>query len=134
MAMTIPSITDVMTGQPITVDVSQSVSEAETQMANLGCRHLPVMKGEELVGVVSDRDMSLALRLTGSSPTEMKVQDVYVEFPYRADIDDPLEKILNDMVELQISSTLVTQNEKLVGIVTTTDICRAFQRCIEESK
>ena len=53
-------IGDVMTKDPITIDVEQSVSDARSLMYSRGIRHLPVMEGSSLFGVVSDRDIKLA--------------------------------------------------------------------------
>jgi CBS domain-containing protein len=58
------SVFDYMTEDPETVSPADDCSVAATRMLAVGCRHLPVMEGGRLVGIVSARDL---LPLAGSS-------------------------------------------------------------------
>lgn len=51
------SVFDYMTETPKTVDAEDECSVAATEMLSVGCRHLPVMDGGRLAGVVSARDL-----------------------------------------------------------------------------
>ena len=48
---------DVMTENPTTVDAGATVAEAAELLQTLEIRHLPVVEGSELLGIVSDRDL-----------------------------------------------------------------------------
>ena len=122
----IPMMKDVMTAAPRTIGVDDTVGEASHAMVEYNCRHLPVLDGGKLVGVISDRDLSLALNVFEKKPNELLVRSVFVEHPYTAQVTDKLDKVLNDMVALHIGSTLVCDGEELAGIFTTMDACSAF--------
>ncbi len=51
------SVFDYMTETPKTVDADDDCSVAATEMMSVGCRHLPVMEGGRLAGIVSARDL-----------------------------------------------------------------------------
>jgi acetoin utilization protein AcuB len=97
-------------------------------------RHLPVKENGKLVSVVTDRDLKFALDPElGLPPREaMRVRDVCVFTTYIVDIETRLEVVLEAMAERRIGSALVTKDHKLVGIVTTPDICRTLARLIRE--
>ena len=103
-----PIIREVMTASPKTISIDDSVEQASQTMVEYDCRHLPVMDGEKLVGVISDRDISLALSFLGKDPSDLLVRSVFVEHPYTAQSSDTLLKVLNDMVTLHIGSVLVS--------------------------
>ena len=120
-----PQVKDFMTPAPITIEIDQDIDVARQLMQNYECRHLPVLDGETLVGIISDRDVNLANSLLQSGETPL-VRDVYVSYPYTAEPTTALEKVLRDMVDLHISSTLVVEDGKLAGIFTSIDACTAF--------
>ena len=60
------SVADCMTHDPITVGLDASNGEAASLMIHGGFRHVPVVDGEQLVGIVSIRDL---LRLPNESPS-----------------------------------------------------------------
>ena len=50
-------VEEIMTASPITVNVNATIREAISTLLELDVRHLPVVDGAELVGIVSDRDL-----------------------------------------------------------------------------
>jgi CBS domain-containing protein len=56
-------VADVMTATPETIAPDQPLYEALNRMHDYGCRHLPVMDGEHLVGMLSLRDIPAEYRL-----------------------------------------------------------------------
>ncbi|MEW6270451.1 MAG: CBS domain-containing protein [Thermodesulfobacteriota bacterium] len=52
------------------------------------------------------------------------VRNAYEEGPYVVEDDEPLDVVAREMADRQIGSALVTRHGKLVGIITTTDVCR----------
>jgi CBS domain-containing protein len=61
-------VSDCMTSDPITIEPEASAGGAVREMIGKGFRHLPVMQGDELVGIVSLRD--LVTQLTRSIPSD----------------------------------------------------------------
>lgn len=115
-----------MTPFPYAIDETEDVRTARAMMEEHDFRHLPVTGAEgELVGVVSDRDLLLvrALRSDQRKETGVQIKDIMTPAPYVADIDARLDQVVLDMAEKAIGSALVTREGKLVGILTTTDVC-----------
>jgi CBS domain-containing protein len=126
--MRLPQLKNVMTPFPYSVDVDAPVDEAERFMREHKIRHLPVMAGGRLKGVVTDRDIKLMLGpdFAYPNPREFKVGNAMVEDCYVVDIATPLAMVLRHMAEHRLGSALVTRRGKLAGVFTSTDACRAF--------
>ncbi len=130
----IPPIKAVMTPFPYSVQIEQSIAEARKMMREHDIRHLPVMQREELVGIVSDRDIKLALDPGLGLPGEDKltVRNVCVRDAYVVGVSEPLDAVLMEMARRHIGSALVVKQERLVGIFTVTDACRHFARFLRQ--
>jgi len=57
---------------------------------------------------------------------ELKVREVFVADSYVVELNTSLVEVLSHMAEHRLGSAVVTRNDKLVGVFTTTDACRAF--------
>ncbi len=129
----IPTIKSVMTPFPYSVDVSDTVQVALDLMDEHNIRHLPVTDENKLVGVIADRELRLFmnpdLTLTNAGLT---VRNVYIPQPYVVDLNEPLDHVASTMAERHIGSALVTRKEKLVGIFSTSDACRALTEILRE--
>ena len=124
----IPAVASVMTPFPYSVDVGDSVRHARGLMVEHEVRHLPVVDGHTLVGVLSDRDVKRALDPEVGLPPqdELFVRDVYVSEPYAVDGSTRLDHVLEYMVTHHVGSALVTKHGRLVGIFTATDACQVY--------
>jgi len=80
------------------------------------------------VGVLSDRDLKLALGVVGSreESISLRVGDVCNLEAYVVEFDTPVDKVVSYMADERIGSTLVTRGGKLVGIFTTSDVCKHY--------
>lgn len=123
----------VMTADPKTINVDQPVALARKLMVEYNCRHLPVMDGNKLVGIISDRDISLAIELLKSTESDIMVRSVFVEDPYCVLPITPLHQVLNEMVKLHIGSAIVVESHKPIGIFTTMDACAALASYLQGS-
>ena len=123
-----PQVISVMAPFPHAVDIAASVRTAREFMREHQVRHLPVTENHELTGLITDRDIKRAFGPDFDYPNEneLTVRDIYVADPYIVDVSCPLDEVLMVMAERHIGSTLVTKHGKLSGIVTSTDIFRAF--------
>lgn len=124
-------IKDVMTKAPCVVDVTDSLERTEQLMAQQEYRHMPVTDKNQLVAILSERDIGIAKLSSKKPASELKVSDVCIGYPYRAYQDEPLQKVLDEMLMLKIGSVLVMDGEELVGIFTTTDACRVLRDQLE---
>lgn len=130
-----PSVVDAMTPFPYTIETSESLKSAITIMYSKDIRHLPVVERGKLVGLLSDRDVKLAVAVGKgiSDENTLKVDDVYIRDPYVVPFTEKLNVVLDNMVEQRIGSALVVKNEKLVGIFTVTDACRKLSEMLRMS-
>ena len=128
-----PSVIDAMTPFPYTVESSESVKSAIAIMYGKSIRHLPVVEGNNIVGLLSDRDIKLALAVSRgkASQESLKVDDVCIRDPYVVPHTEKLNVVLDHMVEEHIGSALVTRSGKLVGIFTVTDACRKLSELLK---
>lgn len=129
-----PQVIAFMTPFPYSVDVESPLAEAHKMMREHDFRHLPVTSGGDIVGVLTDRDIKLVLGSDFGHPREqdLKVSDAYVEQPCVVAPSTPVAKVARVMAEKHIGSAIVTKNNKLVGIFTVTDACRALAQVLGE--
>ena len=130
----LPQILAYMTPFPYSIDVDAPLAEAHAFLRERHIRHLPVTERGELVGVLTDRDIKLALGPDLGSPPEreLSVRDIFQPEPYVVDAGAPLLTVAATMAERHVGSALITRGDKLVGIFTTTDACRALARVLRE--
>lgn len=123
-----------MTPFPFSIDIEAPLAEAHAFLRTRQIRHLPVTRDGALAGVLTDRDIKLALGPDLGFPPEreLRVADVYQPECYVVDAGDRLEDVATTMAERHVGSALVTRAGKLVGIFTTTDACRALARLLRE--
>jgi acetoin utilization protein AcuB len=123
-----PQVIAFMTPFPYSIDVDAPLKEAHKLMREHHFRHLPVTRADAIVGVLTDRDIKLVLGPDFAYPDEeqLTVRDAYVERPCVVPASTPVATVARTMAENHIGSAIVTKNDKLVGIFTVTDACRAL--------
>ncbi|RMG39691.1 MAG: CBS domain-containing protein [Candidatus Dadabacteria bacterium] len=127
-------IKDVMTPDPHTIAVDQTLKKAKEVMKQHGIRHLPVRDGEKLTGIITERDINFGLAIELKHDYELLVSDVVLPDPYTVTPDTPLAEVAEHMARDYIGSTLILDGEKLVGIFTTVDACRALAKILRGEK
>ena len=128
-----PQVIAFMTPFPHSIDIDEPLAQARAMMREGHFRHLPVTRGGNMVGVVTDRDIKLLLGPDFGNPDEqeLKVRDAYVDRPCVVLASTPLAAVARTMAEHHIGSAIVTKNDKLVGIFTVTDACRALAEVLD---
>jgi CBS domain-containing protein len=123
-----------MTPFPYSIEADAPLAEAHAFLRERHIRHLPVTDRGQLAGILTDRDIKLALGPDLGLPPEreLSVRDVFQPESYVVDAGTALEAVAQAMAERHLGSALVTRGGKLVGIFTTTDACRALARVIRE--
>ena len=111
-----------MTKEPITVEPDDLLIRASHKMQAGGFRRLPVVSAGRLVGIVSERD----LREHRGYFEHTKINGVMTENPVTVTPATTLEEAAQTLVERQIGGLPVVENGRLVGIITTSDILKAF--------
>lgn len=125
-----------MTAHPRTIQVDDSITEAVALMKEGNVRHLPVLRGEELVGIVSDRDVK---EFSPSKATTLdiyelhyllskaKVADAMQRNPKRVTPGDTIERAALLMHDNKIGCLpVVDETGKVVGVLTQEDVFEAL--------
>jgi acetoin utilization protein AcuB len=128
-----PQVIAFMTPFPHSIDVDAPLTQARRMMQKGHFRHLPVTSAGNLVGVVTDRDIKLLLGPDFGNPDEreLKVHEAYIDRPCVVPASTPVATVARTMAEHHIGSAIITKNNKLVGIFTVTDACRALAEILE---
>lgn len=127
----IPAVQKYMTYVPKSIGYDQTLAQASEFMRKLHLRHLPVLKGGKLVGILSDRDIKLVMSFKDVDPTAMTVEEAYTEDPYITKPEAPLSEVVAHMAEKKYGCALVVDNGKLVGIFTEIDAYKALSELLE---
>jgi acetoin utilization protein AcuB len=117
------------------------VSEAWELMQRKRIRHLLVTEGERLVGIITDRDIRLNLPSPATSLSawevsyllsRLTVDQVMTRSVITIGQDRQVADAVRLMLEHRIGALPVVENEHVVGIITETDLLRAFGKALEE--
>lgn len=133
-------VVDVMTKDPLTLTPTEAIGQADELMNTNKIRQLPVVKGKELLGIVTDRDIRSFL--SGSlleSPEAREralaseVREIMTTEPITVSPDDDLQEAIELMIDEKIGGIpVVDEAEGLVGIVTYVDVLRCFLNRLQE--
>jgi acetoin utilization protein AcuB len=120
-------VRDVMTRGLVTIEPDTSCAQARDLMNEHRIRHLPVVAGGQLVGMVSDRDVRSAASQSPRTPAErIMATEVVTVTP-----ETRVEHAARLMLAARFGSLPVVTGGALAGIVTYTDLLRAFVRIME---
>jgi acetoin utilization protein AcuB len=128
---------DIMSVSPVTITPSTSVHAAQALMQQRKIRHLPVLKDGRLVGMISDRDIRLVLPSPATSLTvweirhlldKLTVGEVMTYFVMTTAPDCPVTEAVGRMLGHRIGALPVVEDHQVIGILTRTDVLRAFRR------
>lgn len=130
--MDVPDVRSVMTPAPRAVDSLEDSLTALALMEQHGVRHLPVVDKGELFGIVSERDLrGVRAALSGArGEVGPPVRAVCSRAPYVVSPDDPLDEVATEMANRRLGTALVSEGPRLVGIVSTVDLCRALAKLV----
>ena len=115
---------DVMATEVLTLDEDMSVKEAADIMAKEGFSYAIVTKKGEAVGIMTERDILKRIVSEDKNSKKTKVKDIMSSPLVKIERDTDLEKASRLMFEKQIKNLPVAENNRLVGLVNLTDICR----------
>ena len=118
-------IRDLMIPDPIAITANASISDAIELMKTNHIRHLPVVsKGRKLEGLVTLADLKQGLIPSMLGDVDMK--DLMITDPMTVAPEDDIETAAQIIYNHKIGGLPVTKNGRLVGIITETDMLRAF--------
>ena len=117
---------EVMTDRPRVVTPETTVSEAAQLMKNDDIGSLPILDGEQLAGVVTDRDIVIRAIAEGKDPRGMPVREVASRDLVTVHADEELSTALQLMASQQVRRLPVVDDDgRLVGILAQADLAVA---------
>jgi len=108
----------------VTIPPNTSILKAMEVMRKNSIRHLPVVDGQELVGLVTEGDLRQASLL--SMVDKVSIEDVMIRKPVTISPEDSIEEAAKLIFLHKIGGLPVVKGKKLVGIITIVDILLAF--------
>ena len=124
-----------MTPNPITIQVDASVTELSSLMKENKLKKVPVLKGTKLVGIVTDKDVdrvspsgatTLSVFEIGALLAKTKVSDAMTKEVITCTPDTYIEDAAIKMRENRINALVVLSEDKVVGIITESDMLDSF--------
>lgn len=122
---------DLMTSDPDVVEPTTNIKEAIILMNRGQERHLPVVENGRLIGIITDRDVRLAVNspIIDVKPLErlqfmeeMPVAKCMTTNPQTVTVDTPIYKVAQFLARYKFGALPVLENDELVGIITITDL------------
>jgi len=131
------SVREAMSPNPRSVDPEMSVVEVARIMLAEDVGSLPVVQGERLMGVITDRDIAVRVVAEGKDPTDLPVAGIASREIVTVSPDQPLDEALQVMASAQVRRLPVVDDGRLVGILAQADVARsadeqATGRVVEE--
>jgi acetoin utilization protein AcuB len=129
------AVKDWMTPAPDTIGPERSVVEARRMMDAGGYRHLPVVEGARVIGIVSDRDLrsawpSAALELNGDDANRVldrtPVRRIMTQKPLVVGPHTSLADAARLLVDHQVGALPVMDGQQIIGILSEADALRAM--------
>jgi len=117
-------VSEIMTEKVVTVPVKKGVKELIKLMANSHISSIVVTDEGRVAGIVTERDLIKKILLPGISPAKAQVEDVMTQDPLNVNSHTDLSEASEMMRQHKIRHLPIVDNEKLVGLVTQTDIVK----------
>jgi CBS domain-containing protein len=123
------AVSDIMRRNPVAIHPHALLAEADEVMQRQGFHQLPVVEGGKLVGILSKRDLQAH---TGYW-THTKVDAAMTPGPLTVAPGATVLEVARLLIDKQINSAPVVESERLIGIVTRTDLLQVLVRLLESA-
>jgi CBS domain-containing protein len=119
------SIKDVMTSNPRSIDADKSVAYAAQMMRDEDVGLAPIVEGDKLIGMLTDRDIAIRVVAEGRNPDQVTVREVASQHVVTIDPQQDLDEALRIMAKHQVRRLPVVEEDgRLVGVVAQADVAR----------
>jgi len=118
---------DIMIKRVITITRDKSAQEAAKLMAEHSAGSLIVVNGDDIVGIVTERDLVRKVCTKDVASSKVALTDVMSSPVISAEPDMPIEIAVQRMFNNKIRRLPILENGKLVGIVTVSDLAKHFR-------
>ena len=119
------TIREVMTSKLCSIDTDKSVAYAAKMMRDEDVGMAPIVEGDRLVGVLTDRDIAVRVVAEGRDPEQVKVTEVASRDVVTLDPQQDLDEALRLMAQHQVRRLPVVEEDgRLVGVVAQADVAQ----------
>jgi CBS domain-containing protein len=119
------SIRDVMTENPCAIDGAKSVAYAAKMMRDEDVGVAPIVEGDKLIGVLTDRDIATRVVAEGKEPDQTTAREVASKNVVTIDPQQDLDEALRLMAQHQVRRIPVVEEDgRLVGVLAQADVAR----------
>lgn len=123
-------VRDYMSVVPVSIGHDQSLSAASARMREHSIRHLPVLEGGRLLGIISERDIHWLASL-GVDTATIPVTEAMSEPPFAVPPDAPIATVVREMHRNKYGATIVVDDDRPIGIFTSVDALRVCGDALE---
>jgi acetoin utilization protein AcuB len=118
----------------VVIAPTQPLSEAIRLMRLHEVRHLPVVSKNKVVGILSQRDVYLMQSIDRGASIDVLISEAMTSDPYTVEPDEAIDRVARAMVRKRIGAAIVTHNDRLLGLFTTTDALLAIAALVEDDR
>lgn len=119
-------VKDVMTDKCEWIAPDTNCSDAAKKMRDQDIGFLPVGEGDRLIGMVTDRDITVRCTAEGHDPKNTQVRNVMTEKTYYCFDDQNIDEVCANMGDIQVRRLpVVNRDKRLVGVITLGDVAQA---------
>jgi CBS domain-containing protein len=115
-------VRDIMTSRPATCGPDEAVGTALARMWEEDCGILPVVEEGRVTGVITDRDIAMALLFKGRRPEQLRVGEAVRDVVFSCGPDDDVATALATMGEHRVRRLPVLEEGRLCGVLSMNDI------------
>jgi CBS domain-containing protein len=115
-------IKNIMTKTVTTITPEDTVERAAQMMKEHNVGSIPVCRGEEVVGIITDRDIALRSSAQGQNVHQQQVREIMSSNPVTGTPNMDVHEAARLMSERQIRRLPIVENNKVVGIVALGDL------------
>lgn len=127
------AVEEFTTPSPVTATEEESIEQIENLMKLFEIRHIPIVKNGRVVGIISDRDLKVALGLSSREKIAIQASDIMVQNPVTVSAGSPLEDVAFEMSQKKIGCVIVNdENDNFYGIFTVVDALNALVEITRE--
>ena len=127
----IATIDTYMTISPHTVGADQTLAHAHELLREHRIRHLPVLRGGQLIGMLTERDLALIEKLKDVDPRTLKIEEAMTADVYTVAPDARLDVVVSEMAARKLGSAIIVRSGKVAGIFTMVDACNALAELLQ---
>jgi CBS domain-containing protein len=121
-------VRDVMTAGPVSLPPDASATEAARQMRDHDTGAILVVEGQDLLGIVTDRDIVVRAVAEGIAPDDCRIGDICSRDPVTLSPDQPVEEAIQVLRDHKVRRIPVVEDSRPVGIVSIGDLALARDR------